>query len=453
MSNCYDRGSKVLIREAELLSASNDFIYKFYHEKIHQSEKRFFSDMDEQVEANLLLKNDPFIDILLAQHCIFEDTIFKLFSKAVLSNDCSLKFACLSNEFVGEERLAPSLIPSVLFGENELRRQGDCPNLLNWLKSASEIEVELLFKNKAIDRRWLTSLLKCENEFWAALGEQRQILAIRSLSQNPIIEFKHEIGFFTDGYDNFLFNELFNVIWDLPAKVPTTRAWAHVLGLLLDNVIDGMVSCYNCADIAKRWMSIEQTSNDETDEIWLNPYEIVRFHLYVHTIKGSYGKKLSNEEHFENPDRAYRACAYRNLRLKSDDLLSAYTRDGVFAVNYMLMNENLWKLVETRDALRNLCDESDEKSHNPEFGSVYNFRSRKRFFEKLHPTWFDESSDDDKALNLGLMRNIIRELKEDLSNSLSPWKHDLGIAFKLIEFTFYMAIFTSAMLMVLRFSK
>lgn len=380
MSNCHDRGSKVLIREAELLSASNDFVYKYYHEKVHQSKNKFHSDMDEQVEANLLLKNDPFIDILLAQRCIFEDTIFKLFTKAVLSNNCSLKLACLSNEFVGEEGFAPSQFPGVLFGENN--QQGACPNLLNWLKSTSEIEVELLFKNKAIDRRWLTSLLECENEFWAALGEPKQILAVRSLSQNPII-IEHEGEF--EG-DLSQYEKLFYTIWNLATKVPTTRSWAHALGWLLENVADSMVN-YDCIEVAKRWMIVE-ASNNETEGLYLNVYETVRFHLYKNPIKYTYGKKLSNEEHFENLDRAYRACSYSKLNLTIDDLFSAYHKDGDFAVKYMLRNENIWMFDKTREALRDLCYKSDVKSLNPEFRGVDNFRSCHRLYQELHPTWF-----------------------------------------------------------------
>ena len=43
--------------------------------------------------------------------------------------------------------------------------------------------------------------------------------------------------------------------------------------------------------------------------------------------------------------------------------------------------------------------------------------------EELHPKWFiekifDVSNEDDKLLNIGIMREFIKELKEDLTNSI-----------------------------------
>ncbi len=118
------RDSKVLIKEAELLNASNDFIYNFFYEK----SIKYSNEIDEQVEDKLLLKNDAFIDIVLSQYCQYDETVFKLFSKSIESNNLSLKLACLSNETVGKYVVGDNSIPCVLFAENSWK---DCPLTLN----------------------------------------------------------------------------------------------------------------------------------------------------------------------------------------------------------------------------------------------------------------------------------------------------------------------------------
>jgi hypothetical protein len=94
MNTDESRDSKVLIKEAELLNASNDFIYKFY-----KNIEKYSTEIDDILEAKLLSKNDDFIDIVLAQYCQHKNTIFKLFSKSIHLDNLPLKLACLSNEF------------------------------------------------------------------------------------------------------------------------------------------------------------------------------------------------------------------------------------------------------------------------------------------------------------------------------------------------------------------
>jgi hypothetical protein len=406
------RDSKAIIKEAQLLYGSNDFIYKFFKEA-----SKYSPEIDDIIEAKLLLKNDSFLDIVLAQYCQHSNTIFKLFTRAVQSNNLSLKLACLSNEsFEGTS----DSIPSALFGENQW---SDCPLLLDWFRSISSAEIEVLFNNKSIDRDWLGSLLECNNEFWKILTEDQQKNIIRSLCKNPVIK-SRDVGFFIDGQSEYDYKKLFFTIWSLPEKLPTSRQYAFALSSLLENT-SFVISSFDAFEVAKRWDIIDETESKKDIKLFLNSYELVRFHLYKNVIKDLYGDDFSNKEHFDNADIAYRCCSYSQLKnITADDMTSIYyTKDEALAVNYLLMNDNLWAIEETREALQDLCYRADMKHPNGISFCTNDFLVRKMKMEELNPKWFiqkifDDSDVDDKLLNVGTMREFLKELKEDSTNGI-----------------------------------
>ncbi len=400
------RSSKVLIKEAELLNASNDFIYKFFKETT-----KYSTEIDEIIEGKLLLKNDPFLDIVLAQYCQHNDTIFKLFTMAIQSNNLALKLACLSNEsFAGSS----DSIPTALFDEN---KWDDCPLLLDWFRSISYSEIEILFSNKSIDRYWLESLLDCNNEFWKILTEDQQKYIIRSLCKNPVIK-DRDVGFFIDGQSEYDHKKLFYTIWSLPNKLPTTIQYASALSNLLQETAF-IRSSFDAVQAANRWNIVDERESTKDTKLLLNNYEVIRFYLYKNVIKDFYGDDCSNKEHFDNADIAYRCCAYSLLKnITIDDMNSIVSKDGALAAEYLVLNDNLWILEETREALQSLCYEADRKDPMGISCCTNSFWLREEEMKKLHPKWFiekifDESNDDDKLLNVGTMREFLKELKED----------------------------------------
>lgn len=411
MTTDESRGCKVLIKEAEFLSASNDFIYKFY-----KNTEKYSTEIDDILEAKLLSKNDPFLDIVLAQYCQHETTIFNLFSKAIQLDNLPLKLACLSNEFSANS----NSIPGVLFGEEYF--WDECPLLLDWFKSMSYREIEVLFSNKSIDRDWLGSLLGCKDKFWTILKEDQQKNVIRSLCKNPVIQHRDN-GFFLDGHSDYEYNKLFYAIWSLAEKLPTTIQYAYGLSHLLEKTVF-VRSSFNTIQVAKRWDIVDESESKTDVKSTLNSYELIRFQLYKNVIKDLYGDDCSNKEHFDNDDIAYRCCAYSKLtNIIIDDMNLIVENDGALAVNYLLMNDKLWIFEETREALQDLCYKADRKHPNGISFCTNDFLVRKKKMEELNPKWFiekifDDSDVDDKLLNVGTMREFLKELKEDSSNGI-----------------------------------
>jgi hypothetical protein len=433
MTTDESRDAKVLIKEAELLNASNDFIYKFYKEIV-----KYSSEIDEIIESKLLSRNDTFLEITLAQYCQHNNTIFNLFSKAIQSDNLPLKLACLSNEsFCG----ASDSIPSVLFCEN---RWDDCPLLLDWFKSITYREIEVLFSNKSIDRYWLESLLECEDKFWIVLKEDQQLHILRTLCKNSVINHR-DIGFFIDGLSEYEHNKLFSTIWSLAAKLPTTRQYAYALSILLEKTAF-IRSNFDAVQVAKRWDIVDDTESKTDAKSDLNSYELVRFYLYKNVVKDLYGDDCSNKEHFDNADTAYRCCAYRQLKnITVDDMNLIVEKDGALAVNYLLMNDNLWISEETREALQDLCYEADSKQPEGISFCTNDFLNREKKMEELNPKWFikkifDETNVDDKPLNLGMAREIIKESKEDLANGLLILLDSIKSELRILKWIFYIVL-------------
>lgn len=405
------REYKVLVKEAELLNASNDFVYKFYKDS-----EKYSTEIDDILEANLLSRNDPFLDIVLAQYCQHGTTIFNLFSKAAQSDDLPLKLACLSNDSFSS---SIGSIPSALFGENHW---DDCPLLLEWLKSISNVEIEALFSNKTIDRHWLACFLECENKFWSILTKDQQRHILRSLSKNSLIQHRDN-EFFIDGQSEYDHNKLFHSIWSLAEKIPTSRPYAAALANLLGKTAF-VRSHFDVVETVKRWDIVDRTEVKTKTELHLNNYELIRYYLYRNIVKDLYGSDCSNTEHFDNSDIAYRCCSYSQLQnITIDDMNLIVEKDGALAVNYLLMNDNLWIFEETREALQSLCYKADRKEPNGISFCTNYFLIRKEKMEELNPKWFiekifDESDPDDKLLNIATMRVYLEALKHDSINTV-----------------------------------
>lgn len=265
-------------------------------------------------------------------------------------------------------------------------------------------------------------MLECEDKFWIVLKEDQQLHILRTLCKNSVINHR-DIGFFIDGLSEYEHNKLFSTIWSLAVKLPTTIQYAYALSQLLDKTAFHR-PLFDVVQVAKRWDIVDDTESKTDAKSDLNSYELVRFYLYKNVVKDLYGDDCSNKEHFDNADTAYRCCAYSKLtNITVDDMNLIVEKDGALAVNYLLMNDNLWISEETREALQDLCYEADSKQPEGISFCTYDFLNREKKMEELNPKWFikkifDETNDVDKLLNVDTMREFIKELKEDAANGI-----------------------------------
>jgi hypothetical protein len=436
MSNSV-RSAQVLIREAQLISGSNDFVYNFYYQKSLSSEVINEDDIDSDTELKLLSKNDNFLDLTLAEYCLCSSTILYIFTKALTQNNMPLILACLSTKNLAKTRYGKGL-PFYLFDSTENK-------LKNWLANASTEELFLLFKNEAISDGFLVQFLDSEKEFWNCIDDEKKIICIDSLRRNKRITKRYEGDI--DGYAEYKYGLVFNSIWNLAKITPVTNDWGWCLGNLLDVVIDDRYD-FDSLEVAKRWHTDDDDSVVNNKKLSLNGCELLRCSLYKNIVKDIVGKDDSNSIHFENSDIAYRACAYQNLEfLTSDDIRNGYKKDGLVAINHFEQNIHIWKESILRSAFKRVCWDADKEYNSDHLDCVNSFNRRQAHFESIHPEWFVEKIDDeyededDKVLTIGLAREIVRELKYDIVKSISSIKTSYGWIFYVVAVLLLILLF------------
>jgi len=417
MSN-FIRSAKVLIREAQLISGSNDFVYNFYYQKSLGSGVINEDDIDSDTESKLLSKNDEFLNLTLAEFCLCSSTILQLFTKAVVENNTTLKLACLSTTNLTKTRYGKGL-PFFLFDSST-------DKLKNWLQNASRDEFFLLFSNEGISDSFLVEFFDPEKDLWGCVSDDNKKLCLDSLCRNKRITKVYEGPL--DGYSEYKYGLVFDSIWNLTKFLPVTNDWGQSLGFLLDRVIDKRYD-FNSLEVAKRWYSDDDDSVVNSKKLFLSGCELVRCALYRNIVKDKFDKDESNSIHFENSDIAYRACAYQNLEfITAQDVRNGYEKDGLIAINHFEQNIHIWKNSSLRSALKSVCWSGDKKYNSNHLDCVNSFNSIQEQYESIHPEWFVEKIDeeyedeDDKILTIGLAREITRELQYDIVKSISTIK-------------------------------
>jgi hypothetical protein len=436
-----------VIKEAELLSGSNDFVRAFYELKANTPNEISRHDIDEDTERNLLAKADDFILLTLAQYCLFAETLSAIFSRAIQSENEALRLACLTNQSVARVEWSDRSFPSALFKGNEER-------LFEWVGSATREDLWALFANKTISNGFVRDILSVEEKIWNTLTEQKQWLVVLALGRNPRIrrDYVGPSSFNGDYSLSFHYH-----IWDLAKTLPVTRDWAARLSRVLEDAIASRFGDFDSLEVAKRWIAEGGDGSDEKPKKNLSVFEDLRRLIYADTFKPSHkNKELSNEAHLANPDIAYRASAYENLEdLTLDEIKDAYRKDGEIAVTHLLKNSRIWREYELREALWSVCREADRDSNDRYFVEKY-FGFRDQHWKK-HPRWFAEGEgapfvdDDDKVLSFTTVRDLFEDsktsMRADTVELLSEFKAQLNKT----RWTLYGALgFISILFLVLK---
>lgn len=433
MSDIFDRDPKILIKEAELLHASNDFIYTFFSSKERIDQYRL-DDLDEHTEWKLLQKNNYFIDVTLAQYCFFEKTIITIFNKAVSDDNLSLKLACLANRSFG--KLSYPKIPKLLFNNSDAK-------ILDWFSTITTQELQQLFENEKICDDFLEEFLNTEKELWNVLTEQDQLLVIRSLARNPRVCTDYE-GF--DGFGRYRHEKVFEAIWDLAKIVPVTDYWAIALGFLLEKTNDERRD-FESMEVARRWMVEDKCENKDIgkERGGLNYFEMIRVELYKDIF--SYYEK-PEQVFWDNDDIAYKASGYRKLRFSVDDIQAAYEADKLIAIEYLLENHNIWREESLRSKLKVLCGDADRRypQDYPEPSKTRQFILKEERLREKFPEWFAESSNDESVdedempLNYRRAQQLIYEVNSIQQDALGPAIYETRNIVRFVEKTIFWCI-------------
>jgi hypothetical protein len=380
---------KTLIKEAELTTAPSDFVYRFYFEQSKLDRESQSEDVDEFTEQRLLDKDDRFIDLTLAQYCFCPETLGRLFKKSKDESNYPLSLACISNASVSSRRYAIAMQPECLFLNSN--KEG----LEAWFKSATDEEIDALFRNPTIDDDFLTKVLEGK-QFWPEMTDEQKSTALRALCSNPRIVTRYN-NKMMDGWAEYSYGRVPDAIWHLAERLPVAGKWARTLGDLLEKVV-GRCHGMDMVAVAERWNVVDSNEKPEKKKQYLNAFESVRYSLFKSsgTIKQAYGKDraVARKPYLENKDVAFRAAAYNILALEADEIQSAYATDALLAIEYIIGNLHVWRSESSRQALHDICWDADGRYNNNYLDCANHFNWKKEELEKGHPEWFVEKTDE-----------------------------------------------------------
>jgi hypothetical protein len=172
---------------------------------------------------------------------------------------------------------------------------------------------------------------------------------------------------------------------------------------------------FDSLEVAKRWIQTEEVENKKQ---FLSGFESVRFACYKDIIQDFYYQEETNKIHYSHEDIAYRACAYVQTEMTEDDILQAYAKDKLVAIEYIMRNMFVWRNWELRYVLKNICWDADStiNNHYLDCANMYNWTKEELI--KKHPSWFKEDIDDEKVVTVEAGKDLIQEANHHQSVEL-----------------------------------
>jgi hypothetical protein len=396
------RDPTTVVLEAELMASSPDRVHAWLEERGRKVTRSFLGEDQRSIEQALLGREDPLIDLGLAQYAIFPKTIAALFSRQGPAQK-ALRLAVLSNEPTG--RGYHWGVPHALYS----RAKDEAAKFLATLDAE---EIWALFRNSEIDDSFLLDFLEMK-ETWQVLDEARRLLAIRSLGSNPRMNTRYSGPM--DGYAEYSHNRVFDAAWNLAVSVPTTMMWAGFLGGLYSRTNPKSFAIKNPFEVAARWTpdpSDEKTLQSEQKGVergYLGVYARVRQALAGLAVRSAYSDK-DRESLLTHSDPAVRAAAYRDAELTLEQMKAADARDPMLAFNTMLDNKGLWRRSEYRKLLHDMAWAPARDPNSPmDAPNAYNWHLEDR--RKEFPEWFKDEDDTEKPDRSTLRQDMIEYLQ------------------------------------------
>ena len=347
--------------------------------------------MDSECELNLIARQDPLIDLALAQFCRSDEAARALFTQARYINsnqphERAVRLGVLDNRCFGG---LPKLygLPKVLFDPKT-------GGLGEWLAEAHDEEIDALFGNPIIDQYFLRDFLEGK-AIWQAVDEPRRQRAVVALSNNPRMRSVYKGPM--DGYAEYTFNSVFHAAWAMSKTLPVTREWSNALGLLYQNLARESYNMEDALQVAERWRP------EPDDEASLeNEAEIAKYgHVWLHSLVRQALVKLivSNDrqrisEFLASDDHAFRAAIYELGEMNPEQILAAYERDKNLAANCCQQNLYIWRSPQTRKALYDIswgvCTFNDNYMDS---ANAYNDKADE--LKAKYPDWFKDEEPND----------------------------------------------------------
>jgi hypothetical protein len=413
------REPAITILDAELAVSSSERVLSWLQiraKSAHNSTPEF----DAQVEATLLARQDPLINLGLAQYGIEDRTLKTLFDSADPVHRTAVRLAVLSNEAIQKHQAyhTGNLIEALI---------GYKANVGEWLATLSNEELRALFKNPRLSDDFLIDFL-AQKKGWNELDERKQLFVLKTLAQNPRLSARYK-SIIMNGYAEYKHGAVFSAAWDLAKSAPVKIQWCWVLSELWSHTAPSS-SIEAPLEVAKRWFpdpADERVSEAEQKSIesgYLGAFGQVRSQLArIAVDKSASGAKLDNLLTHEDLPVRLAACRYGNLT--ADQIQAAVVRDPKFVFDQVVRNEALWRRLPTRETLKALAWEQPDPGSHMDAPNMYKYMEAE--FRQKYPQWFE--GEDEEAVDADTLPVTQGEFKEavaDISRKIELTYPTLG---------------------------
>ncbi len=305
-----------------------------------------------ELEQGLLQRNDPLINLGLAQYAGEKEVWEHLYKKAYQAPQNeqnrryqrSLRIACFANELQGRFL---SKLPGAHLAEGEIKA----------LIASDECEEELavLLSNRTVDPKFLVELFKKEGVF-ENLDDYKHLRLVHACAQNSLLA--------TDTSDehgpDMYFWDLQRAVVHLLRKAPVNVHWLLNLHWLLGHLMrgDSHAPDDSIEDVLERWSKIpvekpkEERDYGYTDEDSRDEALCMMAALYGHYHEkksGKYERIVVGD--LNSPQLAYRCAAYASMKMTPQQVREAVDRDGSLVVLATIRNTDLLWNKEVRAIL------------------------------------------------------------------------------------------------------
>lgn len=388
---------------ARLLLSSPETVFSELQESAQQR-KRWDCDYDVSIEALLLERDEPLIDLALARYGGSKDVLKTLYERASDASGQgseysrqSIRIACLSNQSVTVDHLFLKF-PHDIIGEDALHRllAGTEPKLdddgFETEEKESGSEIYALLQNPEIDTDFLKSLYRRELPF-ANFSDRHWMDLVQYTTGNPRLttcddnEHGPDMGFYS----------IHRALESLLEIAPVTQRSMHQLYWLYSGLDSSRVrSDRNIGNILKRWSALQYESKyDEGVHTDLSMKG--EFLCLIASLYGEYTDYTSEPSISEvigtarSDDVALRCAYYANVELSKKEMEAGWERDGSAFLLAALRNNSLYYDQSKRKLLESHLGGSSANYYKKRCEQIH---ARRKWFDPkpIDSTFLDEDS-------------------------------------------------------------
>ena len=411
------REPAIAILDAELAVSSPERVLSWLQTRA-KSTHNSTPEFDAQIEATLLARQDPLINLGLAQYGIEDRTLKALFESADPVHSPAVRLGVLSNEAIQKHQAyhTGNLIEALI---------GYKANVGEWLATLSNEELRALFKNPTLSDDFLIDFLE-QKKGWNELDERRQLFVLKTLTTNARMSIRYE-SVIMDGYAEYKHSAVFSAAWDVAKTAPVKVEWCWVLSELWAHTAPSS-SIEAPLEVAKRWFpdpADERVSEAELKSLesgYLGAFGQVRSQLARLAVrKSASGANLDKLLTYEDLPVRLAACRYGNLT--ADQIQAAVVRDPKFVFDQVVRNEALWRRLSSRETLKALAWNQPDPGSHMDAPNMYKYMEAE--FRQKYPKWFEdeEAVDDD---TLPITRGEFKEAIAEISGKIELTYPTLG---------------------------